>query len=264
MLFREDHVDSNIVSGTGLNLKMFYGSVLKNESDTSLIKTRYYQFERTLGSDADGVQAEYLRGAVSDELTLNIDTADQVTIDVSFMAADTEYRSGAEGLKVGTHYEAPGEDAFNTSNDVVRLRMSKVVPGDSYPDAYFGYVTKGTLMIKNNVSMVKAVSALGGIDVNVGNFEVGGAVTALFQNVAALKGIRANDDITIDMIFAKQHTGYVYDIPLLALGGGRLDIKENEPITMDLTQEAGKNDKGYTLLFTTFDYLPTLAMPVAV
>jgi hypothetical protein len=254
---------SAVVAGA-LTVKLYFGSVLKNEFTPDLITTKYFQFERTLGQDEVGVQAEYLKGAVANEMTFNIETADKVTIDLGFMASDVEYRTGTEGVKAGSHIQPLGEDAYNTSSDVYRLRLSKVVQGNSYPDAFFGYVTKGTVTINNNVESIKAIAAFGGIDVNVGNFEVGGELTALFQNVGQNKSIRANDDITLDMIFAKQNHGYVFDIPLLALGGGRLDISENKPITVPLEQFGAKNSNNYTLLFTTFDYLPDVAMPVAV
>lgn len=250
-------------SGAGISLELYFGTVIKNEKDADLIKTRYWQFERTLGEDDVGTQAEYLKGAVANELTLNVATADFLKVDFGFIAADVEYRDGTEGLKDGTHYSADGEDAYNSSSDVVRMRMAKIVAGNSFPDAFFAYVTEGKLTIQNNVSPIKAISALGGIDVNVGNFDVGGSLTALFQNVGQNKSLRANDDITVDLIFARQNYGHLWDIPLLALGGGRLDVSENNPITVPLEMYGAENSNDYTLLYNQFDYLPTVAMPAA-
>src|SRR5690554_443698 len=59
-------------------IRIFFGSVLKNEDDPSLIKRRTYHVERTLGQDADGIMSEYLVGAVPNEMTLNIAQADKV------------------------------------------------------------------------------------------------------------------------------------------------------------------------------------------
>lgn len=250
------------VAAGALTIQLYFGDVIKDE-DGELVKTRYFQFERTLGQDDDGTQAEYLIGSVANELSFNLATADKVTVDLSFVSADVEYRSGAEGLKDGEHFDEPGEEAFNTSTDVARIRMSKVVPGNSFPDAFFGYVTEGTVTINNNVAPVKAIGAIGGIDVTVGRFEVGGELTALFQNVQQNKSIRANEDVTLDLIFAKSNAGYIFDIPLMTLGGGRIEIEENEPITVPLEQFAAENSNGYTMLYNKFNYLPDAAMPVA-
>ncbi|WP_197048215.1 phage tail tube protein, partial [Mycobacterium paragordonae] len=83
--------------GTGKTIRIFFGSVLKNESDPTLIKRRTYQVERTLGADANGTMSEYLVGAVPNELTLNIAQADKVTMDMTFVAVDNEQRTGATG-----------------------------------------------------------------------------------------------------------------------------------------------------------------------
>ena len=71
--------------------------VLKNESDKTLIKRRTYQIERTLGEDDDDEMSEYLVGAVPNELTINIATADKINIDLSFVALDNEQRDGLTG-----------------------------------------------------------------------------------------------------------------------------------------------------------------------
>lgn len=246
---------------TGVTLRVFAGDFLRNEEDGDDVVTHYYQFERTLGRDADGVQSEYVVGSVANELTFNIETADKLTIDLGFIAADGQTRTGAEGRKTGTHVEAPGEDFYNTSSDVHRVRMSVIETGNSFPNTLFGYITEGSLSIENGVDPVKVVGAAGGIDVSTGNFTVTGEVTALFSSVLSMRAIRLTSDVTVDFIFAKQNRGYVFDIPLLGLGNGMPDITLNEPITIPLEMQAGECPAGYTLSYTTFVYLPTAAMP---
>ena len=247
--------------GTGLAIRIFVGTVIRNEKDPDLIVGRSYQFERTLGRDADGTQAEYIVGAHPNEFTLTGETAGKFTVDMSFMALDVDYRKGSEGLKSGTRYAALGEDAFNASSDIVRMRMSLVDATTSVPDALFAYVTSMSLAINNGMTAVKAMASLGGIGASSGDFEVGGEVTAFFATVDPLVSIRQNADVTFDVICAKKNAGWLFDIPLLSLGGGSLNVASGEPITVPLETSAAENAEGYTALYVNFGFLPDTAMP---
>jgi hypothetical protein len=152
------------------------------------------------------------------------------------------------------------EDAFNTTSDVYRYRLALVDETDSNPLPFFGYITEGTITINNNVAPVKVIGVMGGIDVSVGNFEVGGEVTALFSDVTAIRAIRQNQSVTVDLIVAKLNHGFVYDVPLATLGGGRPEIELNEPVTLPLEKFGARNAKGYTASYTSFDYLPDAGM----
>lgn len=250
-------------AGTGKTIRIFFGKFIRNEATDNLIKTRTYQVERTLGNDGSGVQSEYLEGAVANELTLNIPSADKATIDLSFVAMNNTFRDGATGVKSGTRVAALGEAAFNTSSNVYRSRMSTLSPGTLLPTPLFGYITEGSIAINNNASLAKAVGVLGGIDINVGNFEVGGSVTAYFTDTAAVSAVRNNADVTYDIILAKQNAGMVYDVPLLSLGNGRINVAKDQPITVPLDTIAAQGAAAYTLGVTILPYLPTAAMPVA-
>jgi len=45
------------------------------------------------------------------------------------------------------------------------------------------------------------------------------------------------------------------------LGGGRLSVEKDNPITVPLESSGAQNAAGYTLLHNKFEYLPTVAMP---
>lgn len=248
-------------TGTGKTVQIFYGKFLRNESVEADIITRTYNVERTLGNNGSGNQAEYLEGAIANELTISVPSADKVSIDLGFVAMNNAFRTGAEGLKSGTRVAALGEQAFNTSSNVYRARMNIVDTGTLLPTPLFGYVTEASIAINNNASLAKAVGVLGGIDINVGNFEVGGSVTAYFTDVASVQAVRDNADVTYDLIVAKQNAGMVFDIPLLALGNGRVGVTKDQPITIPLDTIAAEGPNGYTLGITVFPYLPTAAMP---
>lgn len=264
IIFDKTTWEAEAEAAAGLTIRVFVGDHLRNEPDPDDIVTRYFQFERALGNDDDGVQSEYILGAVGNELSINVEAANKVTVDLGFMAADSETRTGLEGLKDGDRVAAFAEDFFNSASDIVRMHLGVISETDSSPTSLFGYATEASITINNNVSIIKAIGALGGIDVNVGNFEVGGEVTALFTNVLAIRAIRQNSDVTFDLIAAKQNGGFVFDIPLLALGEGRPEIEANQPVMLPLEQMGAESEFGTTLSYTNFRYLPDAAMPEGV
>lgn len=248
-------------NGAGKTVQIFFGSVLRNEKDSALIKRRSYQIERQLGDDGDGIQSEYLVGAIANELTLNVPQADKINVDLSFVATDNEQRSGTEGIKAGNRVQVLGEQAFNTSSDIYRLRMNIVDENNVNNAPLFGYVSELTLTVNNNVSPAKAIGVIGAFDVTAGDFEVGGSVTAYFTTVAATKAVRANADVALNIIAAHGNAGFVFDCPLVGLSGGRVSVEKDAPVTVPLDAAAAENKAGYTLLATFLPYLPTVGMP---
>lgn len=249
-------------SGDGKSLYLFCGSIIKNENDPALIKRRSYNIERTLGDGVMGAQAEYLEGAVANEFSLSIPQADKISADLSFVACDNTHRSGDTGdeLKGGDRVPANGEDAYNTSSDIYRIKMS-INSDTSVPASLFGYVSEASVSINNNVTPNKAVGVLGAFDTSAGNFEVSGSVTAYFSTVEAVRAVRNNADVGLSIIGAAKNAGFIFDIPLLGLGGGRLAVEKDAPITVPLKTAGAENANGYTLLHQVFSYLPNVAMP---
>lgn len=253
-------------AGTGKTIRLFVGTVIKNEKTPSLIKRRSYNIERQLGSGPTSTQAEYLEGAVANEFTLNIPQADKLNVDLTFVACDNTQRSGAAGDKIksatlGTLVPALGEDAFNTSSDIRRIKMAILDPATSRPTPLFGYVTEAKLSVANGVTPNKAVGTMGAIDTSAGNFVVSGSVTAYFTSVAATRAIRNNADVGLSEIIVSKNAGMIWDIPLLGLGGGRLNVEKDAPITVPLEPQAAECPNGYTLMYVNFAYLPNAALP---
>lgn len=246
-------------AGTGKTVRIFYGDVLKNESDPSLIKRRTYQVERTLGLDSNGTMSEYLVGAVPNELTLNIAQADKVSMDLTFVAVDNEQRTGSQGVKAGTRPSLNPASAFNTSSDFARIKLSLVSELDPAPQPLFAFATDMALSINNNVSPNKAIGVLGAFDTSAGTFEVGGNMTAYFADVVAAQAVRNNSDVTVDIIMLKKNIAMLWDIPLLSLGDGRLSVEQDQAITLPLETNAAESKFNHTLLFQSFAYLPDAA-----
>ena len=262
-----DKTQSTMVTeaSTTETIQLFLGRVLKNELG-ALIKRRTYQLERTLGAPDDAlpaeVQAQYVTGAVPGEFSLNIPTADKMTANLSFVAADSE--TVPTTLKTGDRPSLVESDAFNTSSDFSRIKMAVVDPLDPAPTALFAFVQEITVNINNNVSPNKAIGVLGAFEVTAGTFEVGGDLTAYFADVAAVEAVRNNADITIDAHMVKANSGITVDIPLITLGEGRPNVEQDQPILLPLNMEAGTAAKidptlDYTLLLMFWDYLPNAA-----
>lgn len=248
-------------SGAGKSIQIFVGNIVRNESDPTLIKRRSYQLERTLGNDAAGVQSEYVIGAVANKCTVNLAQADKITLDMEYVGCDVQQRTGLQGLKEGTRVAARGEDAFNTSSDVYRIKLGIQDPNSTNPQALFGYVTDGTIDIDNGVTPSKAIGVMGAFDTTAGDFMVSGSLTAFFTTVEATRAVRQNADVYLYQIFASKNSGFIFDIPLLSLGGGRIGVEKDKEITVPIDQNAAQSAFGHTLLTEFFDYLPTLAMP---
>lgn len=243
--------------GSGKTIQMFFGNVLRNEYDATLIKRRSYHLERTLGSDANGVMSEYLVGAVPNELTVNIPSAEKVNIDMSFVALDNEQRTGTQGVKPGTRPTIASEAFFNTSVDFTRIKLS--LASGVNPTPLFAFATELTLTVNNNVTPDKAIGVLGAFDTTAGTFEVGGNLTVYFADVTAVQAVRNNSDVTLDIIMAKKNKALLFDLPLITLGDGRLNITQDTSITLPLETMAAESKFGHTLMFQTFPYLPDIA-----
>lgn len=245
-------------SGVGKSINLYFGNVLKNESDPALIKRRTYQLERTLGQDNDGTMSEYLVGAVANELTLNAPEEDKITVDMNFVACEHQARTGAQGVKPGTRLGVVEGDMFNTSSDFARIKLA-TVSLDAAVNPLFAFASDLTLTINNNASALKALGVLGALDVTAGTFEVGGSIEAYFADAASVQAVQANASVTIDVIMTKNNQGIAYDIPLLSLGNGRLNVEQDQPIKIPLDTNAAESVFGHTLLWVFFPYLPNAA-----
>lgn len=254
-------------TGTGKTIQMFFGRKLQNEVGTNIVRSTY-QMEVSLGvpdtTKPTEVQSMYIPGCIPNQFNINVATASKITTDISFFAQNSETRTGSEGLKPGSRPVLVDADAFNTSTDLKRIKMSEVSSNNAAVSPFFAYVTDLSLSINNNLKPLKAAGVLGAFDVSAGTFAVSGSVTAYFTDVQAIRSIRANADITLDVIFVKNNSGFVIDLPLLSLGGGSPDIQLDEPVKLPLNIDAAAASRispqmDYTAAMMFYDYLPDAA-----
>lgn len=269
-----DKSDSTMVveTGGGLTIRFYFGRVLKNEATPSLQVRRTYNLERTLGAPDDAlpseIQSEYIIGAVPSTAQLNIPAANKVSWDMTFIGTDSETRTGAVGVKSGNRPALVESDMFNTSSDFSRIRIATYDDTTEAPTPAFTYAEELSLTLNNNLTPNKAVGVLGSFEVTVGTFQVGGSVTAYFENVSAIASVRANDDITLDVVMVKGATGekqgVAIDVPLITLGEGRPNVEQDQAIKLPLSTEAATGagidaNMDHTLIMSFFDFLPDAA-----
>lgn len=231
-------------------VQLFIPDLIKNEADPERIVTKTIQFERKVI-----VGYEYLLGAHANELTINMATADKITLDLAFVAFDatpTETRKGGLFPTIAT-----ASEAFNTTSDVVRIRASK--QGSAAP--LFGFVQEMSLTVNNNVEPLKAIGVLGAFDASIGDFEVTGDITAYFNDIEAVQAVRNSDSLSIDFALAFDNQGWVFDVPLFTGSNGLLNVEKDAAITIPLGIEAAEDQElNTTLIACWFPYLPNVAM----
>ncbi len=251
-------------AGAAKTIQLFFGYLVKNEDDPDLIVKFYHRVERTLGKDDDGTQSENLDGFVLNEMTWNSPLADKVNIDVTGMAMHHNKRTGLEGPLHkdvdAVLVKAEGDDLFNTSSNVFRLRLSILDQDTLNPTPLFARVTEWSASINNNVSVNKAQGTLGGFDTTAGQFDFDGEFTAYFTTNEAATAIEENADVTFDAIYSKQNAAVIMDVPLIALGGGRLNVEMDAAIMLPLTIAGAESPFGHTALLNWLPFVPNVGI----
>lgn len=251
-------------AGGGKTIRLFYGLVIKNEEDPDLIVKLTDTIERPLGRDGDGRQSEVIRGATPNELTWNSPLAALVNVDVTYVGMTHEKRPGTQGILAGSGatslLKALGEDGWNTSRNLYRCRVAAVDPVTLNPLPLFGKVTEFSITINNNVTPDKAQGIYGAFDTTEGGFHVDAELTAYFKDTRAGKAIDDDTDVTFDVIYTKQNKGFILDLPLVALGGGRPNVEQDTAIMLPLTTAAAESPFGHTLLANWLPYVPNYAI----
>ena len=241
---------SSVAGKTGVQIFIPTHNYRNSRMDTYY----YYQLERRLGTGSAGLQAEYVSGALANELTFNFPTAEVVNASVAFVARDAQTQTGS--LKsTGSYLQALSERTYNTSAAIKYLNMYEHGAASS-KSALFKFLSEMSLTVTNNVTSVPAVGSVSPIDVTAGDFNVTGSATAYFKEAAAIQAARDNVDVGLYAIANRANEGWVADIPHTRLGEVTLGVTANEPITVEMSSNAGESALGYMVSFDFFDYLP--------
>lgn len=251
----------------GSTIQLFFGRVLKNETQALTVRPTY-QLEMSLNAPDSAlptqIQSQYFTGACYSQATVNYNQADKITIDAKFTAADQEVRTGVVGLKAGTRPAIENADAQNTTSDLKRVKLARVINGDEAPVALVAFVKSATVNVDNGDQPLKALTVLGAFEMSSGDFAVSGNLDAYFASIDVLAAVRDNLDCTLDMYEFKQNSGWAFDLPLIALSDASVTPVKDEAIMIPLAFDAASGEAigtnlDYTACYTFFDFLPTLA-----
>ena len=248
--------------GAAKTLQIFFGTVIRNEDDCTLITRRTYTLERQYGCGA-GAQSDYVSGWTPNQITINIPTpgADaKVTFDITGIADHSSERTVGEGVLTvqagASVVNAFNEPAFKPGLDVYRHKLAVIDDATLNPTGLVAYNSEGSVVINNNVAGNKAIETFGNAGSNVGELTVSGSLSSYWTSVAATRAVRQGKDLTWDLILTKANAAVIFDIASLGLGNGRASVEANTPVKLPLDTAAGKGKFGYTLLTTFLRYVP--------
>jgi hypothetical protein len=249
-------------NGAGKTIQLFFGTVIRNEDDPTLIKSRSWTLERQYGAGA-GAQSDGVRGWSPNQLTITVPTpgADaKVTVDLTGIGTSSFERTVGEGVYAGgagsTIRGALNEPCFKPGLDVYQHKLAVIDETTLNPTGLVAFNSEGTLVINNNVTGNKAIEVFGNGSLNLGEFQVTGSLGSYWTSVAATRAVRQGADVTWHLILTKANKAVIFDIASLGLGNARSTVEPNAPIKLPLDTAAGKGKFGYTLLTSFLRYVP--------
>jgi hypothetical protein len=242
--------------GTGKEIDLFFGRFLRNVAvDHADFLERSYSlelFHKNLQSPGPGDEFEYARGNYANELSFNVPLTDKATAAVGFIGTDTPNPTTVRDTGASSARKPQGTVAYNTSANVMRLRLQETdetVVSTDFKNA--------TATLANNIGPEKVIGILGARFMNTGNFEVQLEAQLLLSNSAVISAIRANRTMTIDWAVRNEDGTLLMDLPSVMIEGGGKDFPENESLLINTTVMAFEDPAlGYTCSFSQFPYSP--------
>lgn len=233
-----DKLGENVAAstGTGMTVDLLFGQFIRNVPvDNADFLERSFQFElespNLMAGGASGY--EYSVGNLCDSMQIELPLANKATIAFGFIGTDTEVPTITRKAGAAAALDPSKTGAFNTSADILRLRVSDVDEAGLTTD--FKSVT---ITFNNNVSPEKVLGQLGAKYMNTGNFEVDIEAQILFTNADVIARIRENTTVSMDFCVRNDDGAIYFDVPSMTLGGGERELPRNESVMLNLTGEA--------------------------
>lgn len=246
--------DDAVAPATAVDI--LFGDFVRNVAvDHADFVERSFHFEAAfvnLENPGPGDEYEYAAGNFCNQLAFGLPLTDKATLTPGFVGTDAEQASTVRATGANAPLLPLGTGAFNTTSDILRLRITEIDETGLTTD--FKNVT---LTLNNNVSPEKVLGVLGAQFLNTGNFEVNLEAQLLFTNSDVTGAIRANRAVTMDFRLKNDDGAIYFDIPELTLGGGDREFPVDESVLINLTGEA-YNDAtfGASIGVSTFPIVP--------
>jgi hypothetical protein len=177
----------------------------------------------------------YSIGAHANELTLDVGLNSLATMSMGFVGTNTlppvkvaDRKSGAATPKL------PVKTAgFSSQADFARLRLT-----DVDEDGLTTFFTNMTVSLNNNINAIGVLNKLGAQFITPGNFNVDIDTEVVFTNPDVLARIRNNTRVKFDLIMRNDDAVFSIFIPSMTLGGGDLQLPENDVVRLAVTGQA--------------------------
>mgnify|MGYP000285568100 FL=1 len=236
-------------TGTGKAVDILFSAFVRNVpvGDVDFLK-QWYHMEAAYNTDP--MLYEYADCCINNTLAINNALQDKAVLDLAFVGKDL--LPPTDTPRDGVRSNQTETEPFNTSSDIMRLRVSDV--DDNGLSTFF----KDTnISINNNVAAEYVLGQLAAEFMNFGNFEVDIETTAVFTDAILLNAIRNNTTLGIDMAYKNGDGGFVLSLPCGTFGDGSKSLPRNEKVKLTTPFMAHRDeDRGYTMGVSLFWYLP--------
>ncbi len=244
-------------NGNAKEVDLYFGQRVHNLSpDDMAFEELYYRFQATYrGLEANDMPGyEYIVGAAPNQWTISMPLTEKATQSFQFTAKEALRIVDAVTNFPATPGELHGTEAFNTSADFAKLRLSD---GTLSSEAYFKSVE---LVVNNNYSPEKVLATTGAAFMNLGTLEVSGTVQAMFTDKALVNAILDNTTFNLCASLRNGDGAVLFEIPSVTLGGGQKEFPVNETVRVGLEASAFR-DETYndSVNINLFGWLPELA-----
>lgn len=249
-------------NGAGDSVDLLFSRFVRNVAVTAASQDTYYrEYSHTFEisyQDLGGVgtpKYEYPKGNYANQLKFTLPLANKATLNFGFVGTDTAVPTASRATGPSTAANPIRKTALNTSTDIARIGTSAVAASATYFKSL-------TVTLNNNVSPEKVLGSLGAVFMNAGIFQVTFDGQMIFADSTVKDGIRNNT--TFNMNFLCRNTnslegyeGVFVDIPSFTLGGGGLDLPQDQSVLINLTGTAFEDATlGTSVSFSFFPVIP--------
>ncbi len=252
-------VTFSVDNGAAKLIDLYFGKFGRNVTvDDADFLELSFQFEAefpNLETPGPGDEYEYAKGNFCNTLGFNFPLTNKADFTAAFTGTDTEPPSTTRATNADTPIAPEQTVAFNTTPDIIRLRVTQTDESGLTTDFKDAKVT-----FNNNVGPEKVIGTLGAKFMNYGNFFIDIESQIVFTDSDVVAAIRNNTTVTMDFGVRNDDGGFMVDVPSMTMGGGGRDYPINESVLLNFTAEAFQDPTlGTSVGFSMFAVIPAAA-----